>query len=598
MTDYKAPLEEISFVLETISSMKEWDKLPGFEDASEDMVAAILDEGGKFASEMIAPTNGPCDLFGAKLNDGVVTVSPELDPIHKAYVENGWNTLANNPEFGGQGLPETLSLAFAEMLTSANMAYSLHWILSNGAVSAIQAHGSDAIKEKYLPKMVSGEWSGSMNLTEPAAGSDVGALKTKAEPQEDGSYHIKGQKIFISWGEHELSENIIHLVLARTPGAPEGTRGISMFVVPKYLVKDDGTRGERNDVKCVGVEHKLGIHSSPTCVLSFGEKNSCVGYLVGRENKGMANMFTMMNHARIMVGLQGVSIGERAYQNAVNFAAERIQSAQIGSKDRSSVAIINHPDIRRTLMTMRAHIEAARAILYRNVWAIDQAHKSTDEEAKRLALGESDLLTPLSKAYATDIGCEVASMAVQVFGGMGYVEETGVAQFYRDIRIAPIYEGTNGIQALDLVGRKLNMDGGEHWKHMIAEIKAFVQSMDRSLSGQKEGLSEGIKALESASESLFANGFEGLVDTAAGATPYLRLFSTVVGAYLLAKQAVIAERRLAGDEGNPVFLKAKIVTAKFYIEQILPTAVCLLGPITAGADRLYEIEEEGFLRQG
>lgn len=598
MTNYRAPLDEILFVLETVGGMKDWTSLPGYEEAGEELVSAILEEAGKFTSDMVAPTNFPCDQFGASVTDGVVTVSPELEPVQKAYVENGWNTLSKSPDFGGQGLPETLDLAFNEMLTSANMAYSLHWILSSGAESAISAHASDDLKNIYQEKLVSGEWSATMNLTEPGAGSDVGALKTKAEPQEDGTYLIKGQKIFITWGEHELSDNIIHLVLARTPDAPAGTRGISMFIVPKYLVNEDGSLGARNDLKCVSVEHKLGIHSSPTCVMSYGDKDACVGYLVGRENKGMANMFTMMNHARIMVGLEGVSISERAYQTAVAYAKDRVQSAELGAKDRTPVPIIRHPDIRRQLMTMRALSEAARAIIYRNVWALDRAHKLEDPEAKRLAQGEADLLTPLSKAYGTDIGCEVASIAVQVHGGMGYIEETGVAQYFRDARIAPIYEGTNGIQALDLVGRKLNMDGGAHWKLLIAEMRDFVTKMDRSLAGQKDGLAQGVEALDQASEALFANGFEGVVDTAAGATPYLRLFASVVGAYLLAKQAMIAERRLAGDEGNPTFLQAKIATAKFFIEQILPADVALLGPITAGAASLFDIDEAGFDRTG
>lgn len=597
MTGYTAPLEEIRFVLETVAGMADWEKLPGCEEAGEELISAILEEAGKYTSDVIAPTNWACDQFGASVKDGVVTVSPTLDEVQKTYVENGWNTLAKSPDFGGQGLPETLELAFQEMVTSANMAYSLQWILSSGAYGAIEAHASDDLKQTYLPNMTTGVWSGSMNLTEPAAGSDVGALKTKAAPQEDGSYLIKGQKIYITWGEHELAENVVHLVLARTPGAPEGTRGISMFIVPKYLVNEDGSLGDRNDVKCVSLEHKLGIHSSPTCVMSFGDNDACVGYLVGRENKGMANMFTMMNHARIMVGLQGVSVGERAYQNAVDYACERVQSAAIGSTSRDPVTIINHPDIRRMLMTMRAQVEAARAIVYRNVWALDQAHKTPDAEDRRLARGESDLLTPLSKAYSTDIGVEVTSLAIQVYGGMGFVEETGVAQHYRDIRIAPIYEGTNGIQALDLVGRKLNMDGGEHWKLMVQEMKTFAAKMDRSMSAQKDGLMQAVSVLEDTSERLFANGASGVLDTAAGATPYLRLFASVVGGYLLAKQATAAEARLASDEGNPDFLKAKISTAKFFIDQLLPGAVALAPTITAGSQTLFEMSEQAFARQ-
>lgn len=589
MTDYRAPTEEIRFVLETITDMQQWETMPGFEEAGEELVSAILEEGAKFTSEMVAPTNWPCDQFGSKVKDGVVSVSDTLKPVQQSYVENGWNTLSKAVDFGGQGMPETLELAFSEMLTSANMAYSLQWILSSGAYGAIAAHAGDEMKATYLEKMTTGEWSGTMNLTEPSAGSDVGALKTKADPQADGSYLIKGQKIYITWGEHELSENIIHLVLARTPGAPEGTRGISMFIVPKYLVNEDGSTGARNDVKCVSVEHKLGIHSSPTCVLSFGDNDACVGYMVGAENRGMANMFTMMNHARIMVGLQGVALGERAYQNAVTYAKDRVQSAELGSPDRSPVPIIKHPDIRRTLMTMRAYTEASRAIIYRNVWALDKAHHLADVEEKRIAQGEADLLTPLSKAFATDVGVEVTSMGIQVHGGMGYVEETGVAQHYRDARIAPIYEGTNGIQALDLVGRKLNMDGGEHWKRFIAE-------MQTSSAVSTYGLSDAVKTLLHVSESLLANGGTAVVDTAAGATPYLRFFATVAGAYLLAVQAEEAEKRLSAGTGNPVFLKAKITTAKFFIDQIVPTAVALAPSILSGADQLFAMAEEAFER--
>jgi len=596
MSDYRAPLEEINFTLETMASLKEWTTVPGFEDASEDLVTAVLDEAGKLASEVIAPTNRDGDEIGAQWSPEGVTSPDCFKPMHQAIVEGGWSTLSADPQFGGQGLPNVLSTAVDEMVTSANMAYSLLPMLSTGAIHAIAAHGSAEQHTTYLEKMITGEWSGAMNLTEPGAGSDVGALRAKAEKQDDGSYLITGQKIFITWGEHDLCDNIIHLVLARLPDAPAGTKGISMFLVPKYHVNGDGSLGEKNDVRCVSIEHKLGIHASPTCVMSFGDEGKCVGYIVGEENRGMRNMFTMMNHARIAVGLEGVSIAERAYQQAVSYASDRIQSAAIGAKSREPVAIINHPDVRRMLMTMRATTEAARAIIYRNVWALDKAHKLTDPEAKRTAQGEADLLTPISKAYATDIGVEATSLGVQVHGGMGFIEETGAAQHYRDSRIAPIYEGTNGIQALDLVGRKLNADGGAHWKALIAEMKDFTAGLDRAMVNSKPILGEGIDALETAANTLFANGFENIVDTAGAATPYLRLFGTVLGGYLLARQAVEAERRLAADEGNPVFLRAKITTAKFFIEQILPQATALLGPIEAGATRLMEMDNEDFAR--
>lgn len=596
MSYYRAPLEEISFTLETITRMRDWSALSGFEEAGEDLVQAVLEEAAKLANDVIAPTNQIGDEQGSVAKDGAVKTPEAFKPMHQQFVEGGWSTLAADPGLGGQGLPATLEIAVTEMVTSANMAYSLLPLLTSGAIQAINAHGSEQLRMSYLPKMISGEWSGAMNLTEPGAGSDVGALRTKAEKQADGTYRISGQKIYITWGEHDLCENIIHLVLARLPGSPAGTKGISMFIVPKYLVNDDGSLGDRNDVACVSTEHKLGIHGSPTCTMAFGENNSCVGYLVGEENFGMRNMFTMMNHARIGVGLQGVALAERAYQHSVAFAKDRIQSAAIGAKTSESVAIINHPDVRRMLLTMRASAEAARAIVYRNIWAIDRAHTTSDTEIRKQALGEADLLTPISKAYATDIGVEAASLAVQVHGGMGFVEETGVAQYYRDARIAPIYEGTNGIQALDLAGRKLNADGGAHWRALIEEMRIFAAGLDRSMLTVQPVLEEGIEALEDAANTLFANGFERIVDTAGAATPYLRLFGTVLGAHLLAQQAVEAERRLASNEGNPSFLKSKIAVAQFYIEQILPSATALVGPVKAGAGILTAMETADFER--
>lgn len=596
MSYYRAPIEEISFALETVAGMKQWSSVPGFEEAGEDLVQAVLEEAGKLANDVISPTNEIGDAEGAKLNGNTVTTPDAFKPMHEAFVEGGWSTLSADPELGGQGLPASLEIAVTEMITSANMAYSLQPLLTSGAIQAIDAHASDDLRQTYLPKMITGEWSGAMNLTEPSAGSDVGALRARAEKQPDGTYKISGQKIYITWGEHDLCDNVIHLVLARLPDSPPGTKGISMFVVPKFLVNEDGTLGERNDVKCVSIEHKLGIHGSPTCTMAFGENDSCVGYLVGEENFGMRNMFTMMNHARIGVGLQGVAIAERAYQHSVAFATDRIQSAAIGGKTREPVAIINHPDVRRMLMTMRATAEASRAIIYRNVWALDRAHASTDKEERHRAIGEADLLTPISKAYSTDIGVEAASLAVQVHGGMGFVEETGVAQFYRDSRIAPIYEGTNGIQALDLAGRKLNADGGAHWQALIIEMREAANNLGRSMAGSKAVLLEGIDALEDAANTLFANGFENIVDTAGGATPYLRLWGTVLGAHLLTQQAVEAERRLASNEGNPAFLKSKITVAKFFVEQLLPSATALVGPIKAGAATLTSMDTVDFER--
>lgn len=596
MSEYRAPLEEIRFALETVGGLDQWTSIPGFEEAGEELVGAILEEAGKLAGEVIAPTNWDGDQVGAKLTETGVVSPDSFKPMHQAFVEGGWSTLSAKPELGGQGLPSVLSTGVTEMVTSANMSYSLLPMLTSGAIEAIDAHGTDEQRQKYLPKMISSEWSGAMNLTEPAAGSDVGALRAKAEKQADGSYLITGQKIFITWGDHDLAENVIHLVLARLPGAPEGTRGISMFLVPKYHVNDDGSIGAPNDVKCVSLEHKLGIHASPTCVMAFGEEGKCVGYIVGEENKGMANMFTMMNHARISVGLEGTAIAERAYQHAAGFANERVQSAELGAPSRDSVAIIRHADVRRMLMTMRATAEASRAIIYRNVWALDRAHNHPDADERAAAKGEADLLTPISKAYSTDIGCEAASLAIQVHGGMGFVEETGVAQYYRDARIAPIYEGTNGIQALDLVGRKLNMDGGAHWKALIEEMEAFVAGNGKAFGGPDGELEAGIAAVREAAETLFANGFDGITDTAGAATPYLRLFGTVLGGYLLAQQAQEAQRRLDAGEGNPAFLRGKLTTAGFFLTHILPSATALLPSIKAGARHIMDMADEEFLR--
>jgi alkylation response protein AidB-like acyl-CoA dehydrogenase len=451
-------------------------------------------------------------------------------------------------------------------------------MLTQGAIEALTAHASEEQKQLYLTKLISGEWTGTMNLTEPQAGSDVGALRTRAEPQADGTYRIKGSKIFITWGEHDVADNIVHLVLARLPDAPSGTRGISLFIVPKFL--PDGTR---NDLRCVSIEHKLGIHASPTCTMSFGDNDGCVGYLVGAENAGMRAMFTMMNHARINVGLQGVAIAERAYQAALGYARERVQGKRI----------IEHPDVRRMLMTLKSTTEAIRAITYLNAAAVDRAHAETDADAKAAAQGLADLLTPVTKGYGTDMGVEVASLAIQVFGGMGFIEETGAAQHLRDARIAPIYEGTNGIQALDLVNRKLPQG---HWKPLFSEIRAFIGSLpeEGDLGAMRPYLDDGLGALENATVWLVGNHGDGLVDAAAGATPYLRMFGIVMGGYLLARQASVANERLDAGEGDTGFLRAKIATARFFIEQMVPQGAALLGPITRGSTMLYALSEEQF----
>ena len=577
---YVAPVAEQRFVLDCIADLPGLAALPGFANATPDMVDAILAESAKLASGVFAPLNAIGDRTHARLDHGVVTLPPGFAEAYKLYIDGGWAGLGVAEAHGGQGLPFAVAVAVQEQLTSANMAFALCMMLSQGAIEALAAHASPALQERYLSKLVSGEWTGTMNLTEPAAGSDVGALKSRAEPHPDGSYRIKGTKIFITWGEHDAAANIVHLVLARLPYAPAGTKGISLFLCPKFL--PDGTR---NDLECVGIEHKLGIHASPTCTMSFGDNDACVGYLVGAEGAGMRAMFTMMNNARVQVGLQGVAIAEAATQHALNWARTRVQSAKFGGS-RQPVRIIEHADIRRTLMTCRALTEATRALVYLNAAAVDRAHADGNS-------GLADLLTPISKAFATDIGVEVASLALQVFGGMGYVEETGAAQFLRDARIAPIYEGTNGIQALDLVGRKLGADGGAHWQEVFAQVGDTVHDLTASpeLAGLAPWLEDALAATKAA--TLWLAAANDPDDIAAGATPYLRMMGLTIGGWLLAKQAVTAQQLLAAGHGDAGFLTAKIATARFYAEQLLPQVGALSGPVTRGAAGLYAISEEG-----
>ena len=576
---YIAPIAEQRFVLDCIADLPGLAALPAYANATPDMIDAILSESGKLAAMAFAPLNSVGDKAHAKLDDGVVTLPPGFVEAYKLYVEGGWAGLGVAEAHGGQGLPFVVAAVVQEQLTSANMAFALCMMLSQGAIEALAAHASPELQDRYLSKLVSGEWTGTMNLTEPSAGSDVGALKSRATPHADGSYRVKGTKIFITWGEHDVADNIVHLVLARLPDAPAGTKGISLFLCPKIL--PDGTR---NDLKCVGVEHKLGIHASPTCTMSFGDNDNCVGYLVGAEGAGMRAMFTMMNNARVQVGLQGVSIAEAATQHALGWARTRVQSAKFGG-GREAVRIIEHADVRRTLMTCRALTEATRALVYLNAAAVDRSHAGESS-------GLADLLTPISKGWATDVGVEVASLALQVFGGMGYVEETGAAQFLRDARIAPIYEGTNGIQALDLVGRKLAQDGGAHWQEVFAQIGDTLHDLNAhaELRTLAPWLDDAVAATKAA--TVWLTGANNPDDVAAGATPYLRMMGLTLGGWLLARQALVAADRLAKGVGNPAFFNAKIATARFYAEQILPQVGALSAPVTRGAAGLYAISED------
>ena len=598
MSDYTAPVRDMRFVLEHLAGLPELAELDAFAHADPDMVASLLEEAGRFCSQAVAPTNREGDEQGTQLSsDGEVTLPDSFKRVYDQYVEAGWAALSQPTEFGGGGFPLVVSSAFKEMLNSANLAFSLGPLLTTGAVYAMSHHASDELQHTYLPKMVTGEWAGTMNLTEPQAGSDVGAVTTKAVPQDDGTYLVTGQKIYITFGEHELTDQIVHLVLARTPDAPPGTKGISLFVVPKYLVNDDGSLGERNDVTCISIEHKMGIHAAPTCTMAYGEKgDGAVGYLVGDENRGMKYMFTMMNDARLGVGQQGVAIAERAYQQALDYAQERRQGRGPNSEPGEQARIIEHADVRRMLMTMKACIEASRAMTFVNAAALDRANVHPDEGVREHNQKLADLYTPLSKAWGTDLGVELTSLAIQVHGGMGYVEETGVAQHYRDARIAPIYEGTNGIQAIDLVGRKLPYDGGAFVKGFIEDLRATADSLqDDELASIRAALGDGIDVLAETTNWVFEHR-EQIQDVFAGATPYLRLMATVVGAELMARSARAAREQLdAGASGaDAAFYEAKVVTARFFAEQILPSVHGLKAQVTATARDLYALDESQY----
>ncbi|BCB20720.1 acyl-CoA dehydrogenase [Bosea sp. ANAM02] len=582
---YRAP---VSDMLSTMRHVAGLDMLiaDGLVPELEGGVAeAVLDEAAKFANDVIAPLNRVGDLNGSKLKDGAVTTPPGWKEAYKAWAEAGWNALPAPEAYGGQGLPTLLQSACIEMWNSAAFAFALGPLLTVGAIEALHAHGSDYLKETYLAKLVSGEWMGTMNLTEPQAGSDLNALRSKAERVGDGTYRITGQKIFITYGEHDLTGNIIHLVLARLPDAPPGTRGISLFLVPKFLVNADGSLAQRNDLRCSGIEHKLGIHASPTCSMAFGDNDGAIGWLIGEENRGLACMFTMMNNARLNVALQGVAIAERAYQQALAFAQERKQGAALDAPKGAPMSpIIVHPDVRRMLMDMRAKTQGARAISYQVAEALDRSHRETDEARRRAASERAAILTPIAKAYATDIGIDVASTGVQVHGGMGFVEETGAAQHLRDARIAAIYEGTNGIQAIDLVTRKLPLSQGDAVQALIAEMRGIVAEVERAndpgFGHAAARLGAAVDALERATEWMLATLGSKLADALAGATPYLKLFALAQGGTGLAKKALATRSEAEGT--------ADLATARFYAECIATEAPALELAVTEGAGAIAD----------
>ena len=583
---YQAPVDDIMRSLKTAAGLDALIESGVLEGVDEDTIRAVIAEAGKFGAEVLEPLSTPGDRAGSKLVDGKVVTPPGWKEAYQQFAKGGWGALSAPEEWGGQNLPTIVATATGEIWNSANLAFGLCPLLTHGAIDAIEAQGSEDLKRTYLPKMVTGEWTGTMNLTEPHAGSDLGQLKTRAERQGDGSYRIFGTKIFITYGDHEMTDNIIHLVLARLPDAPPGTRGISLFLVPKYLVNKDGSLGARNDVVCAGLEHKLGIHASPTAVMKYGEKDGAVGYLVGEENRGLNVMFIMMNAARLAVGTQGVSVAERATQRALAYARERKQGRAASTKGTDMAPIIEHPDIRRSLLTMKALTQAARAICLVTARETDVMRRAKDPAERAAAANRVALLTPVAKAFATDIGCEVASIGVQVHGGMGFIEETGAAQIYRDARILPIYEGTNGIQALDLVTRKIPLEGGKVVAGYVAELSKTVDEVRASnrpeFGRMGERLGEAVAALAEATRFMGASLQKNPEAAMAGACPYLRLFGLAAGGIYLARGALAATRN--GGQVQPIAI------ARFFAENIATAANGLKDTVVGGADSAVALE--------
>jgi acyl-CoA dehydrogenase len=597
MSTYAAPVRDIRFAMHELAGFDELSRLPGFEEAAPDLIDAILEEAGRFTGEVLAPLNATGDRQGAQWIDGEVATPPGFRQAYKAFVEGGWNAIGSPQQFGGQGMPHLVVAAVKEMLHAANMSFALCPLLSAGAIHALLLSGSPQLQRAWLPKMVSGEWTGTMDLTEPQAGSDLALVRTRAEPAPDGSYRIHGQKIFITYGEHDMADNIVHLVLARLPDAPPGVKGISLFVVPKILLHSDGSLGERNDVRCVSIEHKLGIHASPTAALSFGDHGGAIGYLVGEPNRGLEYMFIMMNDARFEVGVQGLAVSERAYQQARAYARERVQGRDAGG-GAQPVTIIHHPDVRRMLLLMKSHIEAMRALAYVVAAAQDKAlhHPDARERSRNLAFVE--LMIPVVKGWSTENSIEIASLGLQVHGGMGYIEETGASQHLRDARITTIYEGTTGIQANDLVTRKIARDGGAALKTLIETINgttAELASRDRKkFTGLREGLAAGVQALATSANFVVANFSKDPHEVMAGAVPLLKLLGIVAGGWQMARAALIAERRLREGTGEAAYYEARIVVARFFAEHVLSLAPGLAHAVVHGGTSVKVLAEDQF----
>src|SRR5258706_10752539 len=595
MAEYVAPIKDMQFVLKHLVGLDQVNTLPGWEDVTEDVVDAVLEEAGKLASEVLSPLNAPGDRAGAKWKDGEVTTPPGFKDAYWQYVNAGWGNIQSPTDYGGQGLPHLLATPVEEMWASANLAFKLCPMLTQGAIAGINQVGPESLRKKFLPNVVSGKWTGTMNLTEPQAGSDLSLVRTKATPQSDGTYKLKGQKIFITYGEHDYTENIVHLVLARIDGAPEGVKGISLFAVPKFDVKADGSLGARNDVRCVSIEHKLGIHASPTAVMAYGEKDGATGYLIGEANRGLEYMFIMMNAARLSVGLEGVAVGERSYQRALAWSRERMQGKPVGVEGAKTSPIIQHPDVKRMLLTMKSTTEAMRALAYWTSALLDISRKHPDEGERRRAQAMVDLLIPVVKGWSTEMGIEVATLGIQVHGGMGFIEETRAAQHLRDARITTIYEGTTGIQANDLVGRKMGREEGRTALALATEIEKSVAQLRASPHASLKSIGESLGAaaarLKETVQWVAKTFPANPAAVAAGSFYVLKMMGVVLGGWMLAQSAEIASRRLAAGEGEPGFLKGQILTARFFADHVLPQAGALASAVTGGADSVLSMEE-------
>lgn len=594
---YTAPLKDMVFVMNELAGLDAISQLPGCEDATPETAEAVLEENAKFCAEVIAPLNWAGDCEPSSWHDGHVTTTPGFKEAFRAFGESGWQGVQHPTEYGGQGLPKLLATPCIEMLNSANLSFALCPLLTDGAIEALMTAGSQEQKDLYLDKLISGQWTGTMNLTEPQAGSDLALVRSRAVPQGDGSFKIFGTKIYITYGEHDMAENIIHLVLARTPDAPEGVKGISLFIVPKFMVNADGSLGARNDVHCVSIEHKLGIKASPTAVLQYGDHGGAVGYLVGEENRGLEYMFIMMNAARFAVGMQGISVAERAYQKAVSYAKDRVQSRDLAGS-AGPVAIIHHPDVKRMLMSMRAQVEASRALSYVTAAAFDAAHHHPEEATRKANQAFYEFMVPIVKGWSTELSIDVTSTGVQVHGGMGFIEETGAAQYYRDARILTIYEGTTAIQANDLVGRKTVRDGGAFAKSLIAQVRDTAAELSKAGSDDLKAigkrLSEASDALEDVVNFIATSAKSDIKAAFAGSVPYLKMAGVVFGGWQMGRAALVAAGKLSSGEGDASFYHAKITTARFFADHFLSTASASRAAVVEGSSGVLALAEEQF----